>query len=42
MCQSIMFPITLEIYIKLEMTGWIYAQIKNSQWKEWVIHVKAS
>lgn len=40
MCQSIMFPITLEIYIKLEMTEWIYAQIKNNHCKEWVTHMK--
>lgn len=41
MCQSIMFPITLEIYIKLEMTEWIYVQIKNNQWKEWLIHMES-
>lgn len=36
MCQS-MFPVTLEVYIKLEMTEWIYVQIKNNQCKKWVI-----
>lgn len=40
MCQSIMFPITLKIYIKLEMTEWIYAQIKNNHCKGWITHMK--
>lgn len=31
MWQSIMFPITLEIYIKLEMTEQTYEQSKNNQ-----------
>lgn len=31
MCQSIMFSITLEIYIKSEMTEYAYVQIKNNQ-----------
>lgn len=42
MCQSIMLPITLKIYIKLEMTEWIYVQTQNNQYKEWVIHMKDS
>lgn len=33
MCQSIMFSITSEIYIKLEMTECTYEQIKNNQCK---------
>lgn len=32
MCQSIV-SITLEICIKLEMTGWVYVQIRNNQCK---------
>lgn len=40
MCQSITFPITLKIYIKLEMTEWIYAQIKNNHCKGWITHMK--
>lgn len=31
MCQSIMFSITLEIYIKSEMKEYAYVQIKNNQ-----------
>lgn len=40
MCQSIMFPITLKIYRKLEMTEWTYAQIKNNHCKEWAIQME--
>jgi hypothetical protein len=39
MCQSIMFSITSEIYIKLEMTECSYEQIKNNQCKKWMIHI---